>query len=113
MLSEIIQHGRVRRAFIGVAAQTVAVPRRHARAAEIDNAFGAMISGCEPDGPADVAGLMSFDIVVRLDGEPVTGVDDLIRRLNAERIGRAVKLDVLRRGQLRTFEVHPTERRSK
>ena len=44
VLSEIIQHGRVRRAFIGVAAQTVAVPRRHARAAEIDNAFGAMIT---------------------------------------------------------------------
>jgi S1-C subfamily serine protease len=113
VLSEIIQHGRVRRASIGVAAQTVAVPRRHARAAEIDNALGAMISACEPDGPADVAGLMSLDIVVRLDGEPVTGVDDLIRRLNAERIGRAVKLDVLRRGQLRSFEVHPTERRSK
>ena len=113
VLSEIIQHGRVRRAFIGVAAQTVAVPRRHARAAEIDNAFGAIISACEPDGPADVAGLMSLDIVVRLDGEPVTGVDDLIRRLNAERIGRAVKLDVLRRGQLRSIEVHPTERRSK
>src|SRR5712672_3753050 len=95
VLSEILQHGRVRRAFIGVAAQTVAVPRRHARAAEVDNAFGAMITACEPDGPADVAGLMSLDIVVRLDGEPVTGVDDLIRRLNAERIGRAVKMDVL------------------
>ena len=73
--------------------------------AGIDNAFGAMITACEPDKPADVAGLMSYDTVVRLDGEPVTGVDDLIRRLNAERIGRAVKVDVLRRGQLRTFEV--------
>jgi S1-C subfamily serine protease len=113
VLSEILQHGRVRRAFIGVAAQTVAVPRRHARAAEIDNAFGAMITACEPDKPADVAGLMSYDVVVRLDGEPVTGVDDLVRRLNADRIGRAVKIDVLRRGQLRNFEVQPTERRSK
>src|SRR5215218_6761239 len=112
VLSEIIRHGRVRRAYIGVGAQTTAVPRRIARAHEIDNAFGAMVTGCEPDGPADVAGLMSLDIVVRLDGEPVTGVDDLIRRLNAERIGRAVKVDVLRRGQLRSFEVHPTERRS-
>jgi S1-C subfamily serine protease len=113
VLSEIIQHGRVRRAFIGVAAQTVAVPRRYARAAEIDNAFGAMITANEPDGPADVVGLMSYDVVVRLDGEPITGVDDLIRRLNAERIGRAVKVAVLRRGQLRSFEVHPTERRMK
>ena len=82
-------------------------------AAGLDNGFGAMITACEPDQPADVAGLMSYDAVVRLDGEPVTGVDDLIRRLNAERIGRAVKLDVLRRGQLRSFEVNPTERRSK
>ena len=56
---------------------------------------------------------MSYDIVVRLDGEPVTGVDDMIRLLNGERIGRAVTFDVLRRGQLRSFEVQPTERRSK
>ncbi len=113
VLGEMLQHGRVRRAFIGVAAQTVAVPRRHARAAEIDNAFGAMITMAEPDKPAEVAGLMSYDVVVRLDGVPVTGVDDLIRLLNGERIGRAVRVDVLRRGQLRSFEVHPTERRSR
>jgi S1-C subfamily serine protease len=113
VLGEMLQHGRVRRAFIGIAAQTVAVPRRHARAAGIDNAFGALVTGCEPDQPAGAAGMMSYDVVVRLDGEVVTGVDDLIRRLNAGRIGRAVTIDVLRRGQLRTFEVTPTERRSK
>ena len=113
VLSELIIYGLRRRAFIGVAAQTVAVPRRHARAAEIDNAFGAMITATEPDKPADVAGLMSYDVVVRLDGAPVTGVADLIWLLNGERIGRAVAVDVLRRGQLRSFEAHPTERRSK
>jgi S1-C subfamily serine protease len=112
VLSELIQHGRVRRAFIGVAAQTVAVPRRHARAAGVENARGAMITATEPNGPAAAAGLMSYDIVVRLDGEPVTGVDDLIRLLNAERIGRTVSADALRRGQLRTFELRPTERRT-
>jgi S1-C subfamily serine protease len=110
VLSEILQHGRVRRAFIGVAAQTVAVPRRHARAAEIDNALGAMITATEPTGAAAAAGLMSYDIVVRLDGVPVTGVDDMIRLLNAERIGRPVRFDVLRRGQLRSFTVRPSER---
>ena len=112
VLSEILQHGRVRRAFIGVAAQTVAVPRRHARAAEIDNAFGAMITALRAGRAGRRRGADVLDIVVRLDGEPVTGVDDLIRRLNAERIGRAVKVDVLRRGQLRSFEVKPTERQA-
>jgi S1-C subfamily serine protease len=110
VLSELIQHGRVRRAYIGVSAQTTSVPRRHARAAGIENASGAMITGLEPKGPAALAGLMSLDTVVRVDGEPVTGVDDLIRLLNGERIGRPVAIDVLRRGSSRTFEVTPLER---
>ena len=41
------------------------------------------------------------------------GVDDMIRLLNAERIGRAVTFDVLRRGQLRSFSVRPAERQRK
>ena len=110
VLSELIQHGRVRRGYIGVSGQTAAVPRRHARAADIENGSGAMIAALEPNGPAALAGLMSLDIIVRADGAPVTGVDDLIRLLNAERIGKRVAIDVLRRGALRSFDVTPTER---
>jgi S1-C subfamily serine protease len=110
VLSELIQHGRVRRGYIGVSGQTAAVPRRHARNAGIDNASGAMITALEPSGPAAAVGLMTLDTIVRADGEPVTGVDDLIRLLNAERIGKRITLDVLRRGILRCFEVMPLER---
>jgi S1-C subfamily serine protease len=110
VLSELIKHGRVRRAFIGVSGQTTQVARRHARNAEIENASGAMVTGLEPQGPAALAGLMTLDIIVRADGEPVTGVDDLIRLLNGERISKRIAIDVLRRGSLRTFEVTPLER---
>jgi S1-C subfamily serine protease len=110
VLSELIQHGRVRRAFIGVAAETRPVPRRHARAAEIENASGATITGLDQQAPAALAGLMSLDIIVRADDEPVTGVDDLIRLLNGKRIGKSIAIDVLRRGALKTFDVRPLER---
>ncbi|HEY4141436.1 MAG TPA: trypsin-like peptidase domain-containing protein [Pseudolabrys sp.] len=110
VLSELIQHGRVRRGYIGMSGQTTAVPRRYARNAGIENASGAMVTALEPNGPAARAGLMSLDTIVRADRLPVTGVDDLIRVLNAERIGRAIEIDVLRRGTLRTFEVAPLER---
>src|SRR5262245_14241883 len=110
VLSEILQHGRVRRSYIGVSAQTTAVPRRQARVAEIENSAGAMITGLESDGPAALAGLMSLDTIVRADGVPVTGVDDLIRLLNGDRIGRPIAIDVLRRGTLRRFDVTPLER---
>jgi S1-C subfamily serine protease len=110
VLSEIIMHGRVRRAYIGVAAQTLPVPRRHALAAGIENRFGAVLTSLEQDGPAATAGLLSHDLVVGLDGERVTGVDDLIRLLDHSRIGRTFAIDVLRLGRLRTFTLTPTER---
>lgn len=110
VLSELIQHGRVRRGYIGVSGQTAVVPRRQALKAGIDNTSGAMISALEPDGPAALAGLMSLDTIVRVDGHGVTGVDDLIRLLNHERIGRDLEIEVLRRGILRVFTVRPRER---
>jgi S1-C subfamily serine protease len=112
VLSEIIVHGRVRRAYIGVAAQTAPVPRRHAIAAGIENRLGAMITSTDQNGPAGRAGLLSQDLVVRLDGEPVTGVDDMIRLLDGSRIGKSVAVEVLRLGRLRSFGVIPTERPS-
>src|SRR5262249_29725555 len=111
IVSELIRHGRVRRAFIGVGAQTVAVPRRHALAAGIPNTAGAMLTSVEPGGPASAAGLLRQDLVVSLDGIAVTGVDDLIRLLSADRIGRSVTVRVLRLGKVRDVALTPSERR--
>jgi S1-C subfamily serine protease len=110
VLSEIIMHGRVRRAHIGVAAQTVPLPRRHALAAGIESRTAAVLMALEQQGPASRAGLLSHDLVVRLDGQSVTGVDDLIRLLDHTRIGREIEIDVLRLGRLRTFKLTPGER---
>jgi S1-C subfamily serine protease len=111
VLSEIIRHGYVRRAFIGVSGQTAPVPRRHAVAAGVENKMGALLTGIEPDGPAAQAGLLPGDVVIRLDGLDINGVDDLIRTLDRERIDRTIEMDVLRMGRLRTIEIHPVERK--
>jgi S1-C subfamily serine protease len=110
VVSELIRHGRVRRAFIGVSAETAPIPRRHALAAGLAQKTGAMLGSVAPDGPASAGGLLRQDLIVALDGRPVTGIDDLIRLLDAERIGRAVSIDVLRLGKLRSFTVTPGER---
>jgi S1-C subfamily serine protease len=111
VLSEIIRHGHVRRAYIGVSAQSAPIPRRHAHLAGIDNKIGALLAQIEPDAPAALAGLLPGDVVIRLDGIAVNGVDDLIRTLDRDRIGRAVETEVLRRGRLRVIDVHPVERK--
>lgn len=111
VLSEIIRHGYVRRAYIGVSGQTAPVPRRHAVVAGVDNKMGALLAQIEPDGPAAKAGLLPGDVVVRLDGVEVNGVDDLIRALDRDRIDRTLQMDVLRMRRLRTIDIHPIERK--
>jgi S1-C subfamily serine protease len=111
VLSEIIRHGYVRRAYIGVAGQTAPIPRRHALLAGIDNAMGALLAQIEQDGPAAKAGLLSGDVVIKLDGVGIHGVDDLIRALDRDRIGRTLEMEVLRLGRLRQIEIHPVERK--
>jgi S1-C subfamily serine protease len=113
VVSELIRHGRVRRAFIGVTAETAPVPRRFAFAAGIAVNAGAVLTMVDQAGAAAAGGLVRGDIVVALDGEPVTGVDDLIRLLTAERIGRSLTIDVLRLGRLRRFAITPGERPAK
>ena len=113
VLSEIIMHGRVRRAYIGVGAQTVPVPRRRAIEAGIENRLGAMLTTIDQSGPASQAGLLSHDLVVRLDGEPVTGIDDMIRLLDRSRIGKRLTVEVLRLGRLRTLRDHADRARGR
>ena len=112
VLSEIIRHGYVRRAYIGVSGQTAPVPRRHAVIAGVDNKMGALLAQIEPNGPASHAGLLPGDVVIGLDGVAIHGVDDLIHMLDRDRIGRTLKMDVLRLGRLREIDIHPVERKT-
>jgi S1-C subfamily serine protease len=100
----------VRRAFIGVSAQTAPLARRIALSAGIANSFGARIMAVEAGSPAAQAGLQAGDLVVAIDGEAVAGVDDMLRLLNSERIGREVTLAVLRRGKALPVALQPGER---
>jgi S1-C subfamily serine protease len=111
VLAEIIRHGYVRRAYIGVAGQTAPIPRRHAVLAGVDNKMGALLAQIEPEGPAAQADLLPGDVVIRLDGVEIDGVDDLIRILDRDRIDRTLEMDVLRLGRLRAIEIHPIERK--
>jgi len=112
VLGELIRHGRVRRAYVGVSAQTVPVPRRFSQEFGLENRFGALVIGIEPHSPAAAAGLNTQDIVVKLGGESVAGVDDLVRLLDGGRVDQPVAMTVLRFGKLVELTVRPIERPS-
>ncbi len=111
VLGELVRHGRVRRAFIGVAAQHTPIPRWLRHAAGITQERAVMIASIEPDSAAALAGLKVGDILLGLDGTIIAGADDLVRTLTGETIGREVKLDVLRRTERLTLAMVPRERK--
>jgi S1-C subfamily serine protease len=111
VLGELVRHGRVRRAFIGIAAQQTAIPPRRRRAFGLSQDGAVVIGTVEPDSAAARAGLKQGDIIVALDGQTIAGADDLVRALTGDKIGRDVALEVLRGTERITIAVVPQERR--
>jgi len=112
VLGELLAHGRVRRGWIGVAAQRAAIPRRHALAAGLAQDTGVLITGVEAGSPAAIAGLIDGDVVVAAGERTILGADDLIRALDWRSVDAALPLTLLRRGRLEHLVVTPHERKS-
>ncbi|HEY7750581.1 MAG TPA: trypsin-like peptidase domain-containing protein [Aestuariivirgaceae bacterium] len=109
-LTQILQYGRVRRAAIGIHGQRTAIPRHIARHADVAQVSGIRVMEVQPDGPSQHAGLRSGDLIISIDGETVTGIDDLLRLLDHHRVGKPTVVQILRKGERRNFSVVPVER---
>jgi S1-C subfamily serine protease len=110
VLGEFLRHGRVRRGYIGISAQQTRLPRRLRHQAEVTQDSAVVVANVEPSSPAARAGLIAGDVLLAVDGQPVTGADDLIRLLTGDTIGRPVDLDVLRDGARQRLVLTPQER---
>ncbi len=106
---ELLRHGRVRRGHLGIVAQTVSVPQRLRRHAEIQARTAVRIVRAEKEGPAARGGLEDGDLLLQFGGESVVGIDDLHRLLSAEQIGQHVTVEVWRLGRRRQVTVVPVE----
>jgi S1-C subfamily serine protease len=106
---ELLRHGRVRRASMGLAAQTQRISQRLRRHFELESETGVRVTEIEAGGPAATAGFESGDLIVSFDGSPVDGIDQLHRHLAEDRIGRPVAIEVVRRGRRLSLELVPGE----
>ena len=109
VLSEILAHGRVRRAWLGVGVAEVLLPAPVARAAGLESARGIAVRSVERRSPAERAGVAPGDVLVRLRGRPTATVADLHRGLDHEAVESELELVVLRGGLPLTLQVRPVE----
>lgn len=97
VIGDLMSHGRVRRAYLGVAGGPRPLPARARRERNQDT--GVEVIEVTPGSPAQQAGLRAEDLIVELAGTRVHAVDDIQRVMVADLIGRQVDLVVLRRGE--------------
>ena len=94
---QLRQHGRVRRGTIGAVVQSITPTL--ARALDLPQDSGAIVSDVDRDGPAGVAGLRLGDIVLSLDGKTIENGRQLEVNLYRRAAGDVAQLEVLRDGQ--------------
>ena len=110
VLTQILKHGRVRRARMGIVAEQVALPPRVAYRTDLKQASAVRVRELQSDGPAAQAGLKQGDLIVRIDNEFITGVDDVFRVLDESRIDRDVSVTVVRSSGASEISVRPIDR---
>ena len=107
VISQLIDRGKVTRGWIGVALQPLTTEL--AQAHGLSGTRGAIVARIYPASPAEAAGLAQNDVIVSFDGTPIEDYQQLQRLAADAEVGRAVKVEIVRRRDRRTVELKVAE----
>ena len=107
IISALMQDGRVRRAYLGLAMIPGPVPAQWRD--RLGRSKGLLVAQVVPNGPAARAGLRQGDLLLTVGGKPVAVSQDLQRLMFSEAIGRPLAITVMRNGALVDVIAEPSE----
>jgi S1-C subfamily serine protease len=107
IISALMQHGRVRRAYLGIV--SVPAPLPAALRERFARPNGLRVAEVVAGGPADRAGLRAGDLLISAGGRPVQKAQDLQRLMFSEAIGQPLAITVMRNGALVDVIAEPSE----
>ena len=108
---KIIMHGKVKRAYLGIAGQIVKLTERMIAANKLEKKTGVYVFEIVPDQPVYNNEIKTGDIIVEFNNHPIGSVDDLHKQLTEETMKQKMKMGVLRNGRKTLIEVIPGEMR--
>src|SRR5262245_43101709 len=104
----VVAHGRLKRGYLGIAGQPVALPANQRGGEERDEAL--LVVGVTPDSPAAAGGVLVGDWLLDFDGHSIGSPEDLLDLLVGDRVGRTVRLRLMRGGAVSDVTVTVGER---
>lgn len=110
VMNQLIEHGRVRRAKLGVTAQTITGDM--AQSLGLSSVSGALVSDVEDGSPADRAGLRQGDVIMALNGQAVADSNALRNEVAGTQPGSTVDVEILRDGRTQTVKATLAELRT-
>ena len=99
VMDQILKHGKVVRGYIGVGMQEVTPDL--AKAFNVPAEKGGLVGSVEPNSPGDKAGLKRGDVITELNGQPISGPNDLRLKVGSMAPGTKVNLKINRNGETR------------
>jgi S1-C subfamily serine protease len=109
VVSQLLTHGRVRRGFLGLAAQQGLLGRRLARFHHLQSDYGVEVMSIDRQSPAGRAGIKEGDLIVLVNGQATASVDDVHRILAEWPIGKPLPVVVIRGQERIEVSVEPAE----
>jgi S1-C subfamily serine protease len=106
----LLREGRVRRAYLGVTSQPVRLPEPVRQQLGLAQEVGLMILSVEGASPADQAGILMGDVLVRIGGRAISDAGELRDALGSSVVGQAVSVTVIRGGKQQEISVTPSAR---
>jgi S1-C subfamily serine protease len=105
VVGELVTRGKVQRAYLGIAGQIRPIDRGLRRKYQLKAATSVEVVSVVENGPAKEADLREGDLIVALNGEIVSSVDDIYQHLAGWPAGSAVTVSALRNGERRELRV--------
>jgi S1-C subfamily serine protease len=106
----LVKFGYIKRGYLGIRSQLVELTPDLQKSLTRQQATGLLLVTVESGSPSEAGGLIVGDILVGVEGQPVTDHDELMAKLGGETVGKAISIEVLRGGKPFTVQVKVGER---
>ncbi len=113
VVDQLLEKGRIARGYLGLGMQPVRLPESLTTILNLSSVGGVIVVNVEPNGPADRAGVLLGDVLVALNGKPVSDTGDIQAMLGSQSVGETLNAQIVRGGVLVDVAIAVGERQGK